>query len=229
MKITIVSHTGFKTKRDIPQDWPGVSYQQFLTIHRNGWTVFHNTAEIISLFTGIDIALLRSSKVEGLVEVVQMLSFIDSKPIAYEIPSKILVNGHYYDVPKNLEMEPVAQFEDIKKESETFSADPKDKFTNLEKWPLIVATYLVNPYSWQAAEKLAPHVFNSSCQEVLAIGNFTLVRLNELSQNIKPTSLKAATHKNRLMLAMKAFRASMVFSARWLLWRRRLTRVDLNS
>jgi len=229
MKITIVSNTGFKTKRDLPTDWAEISFQQFLTLHRNSWTVFSHTAEIIALFTGIEVELLKKSKVEGLVEVVQMLSFLDSKPIAYEIPKKIIVNGHHYDVPDNLEMESVAQFEDIKKEASLFSPDPKDKFTNLEKWPLIVATYLVNPYSWQAAEKLAPQVFNSPCSEVLAIGNFTLVRLNELSQNIKPTSLKAATQTSKLKLAMRAFRANMVFSARWFLWKRRLTKAGLNS
>jgi len=226
MRITITLN-GVKVHKEIPDSWDQITYRQFLMISKNVWSLATHTAEIISLFTGIDIEVLKKSKIEGLTTIIKLLLFLDQVPLNYAIPNKIYVNGYWYDIPKDLEFETIAQFEDLKGEASHFSEKPEDKFTNLERWPLIVATYCVHPYSWQAAEKLAPEVFNSPCQEVLAIGNFTLVKLIESNVNTKQTFPPVVTPTNKLGLALKAWQKNMVSTVRFYIWRKRLKRAGM--
>lgn len=232
MRITITLPSG-KIKKEIPTNWDDINYRQFLDINKNGWTILLTPSELIAYFTGIDVEVIRKSKIEGLETVIKLLSFLQLVPMKFEIPKRLFVsgqspNGFWYDIPKNLEFESTGQFTDLESEAAKLSPNPEDKLSNLEHYPLIVATYCVDPYSWQEAEKLAPFIFNSPCQEVLAIGNFTLVKLIELNLNIKPTSPPVVTRLSKFQLALKGWQKNMVSSARFYLWRRRLGRAGMN-
>lgn len=216
--IITITLNGVRVKKELPESWGNVTFQNYLDLLFCG----DDYVKIIALFTGVEESILRAARIENLSLIISTLKFL-STPMKYRIPDQIL--GH--KIPKDLELQTIGQFEDLKSERLKFS---DDKIANLRKYPLIVATYLIDDYSWEAAEKLAPQLFNLSCQEVLAVGNFTLVKLIELRSNTSQTSLLAPdTPMNRLKLAMKAWLKNMAFSARYYLWKRRLRSIGLNS
>lgn len=216
MKMTIILN-GVKVQKEIPMGWKKVTFDQFLKLAECGKDI----SKVLALFTGIEADILRKAKIINFDVIRQTLQFLETE-LKYPIPETVL--GH--KIPKNLEMETIGQFEDLKKECSQFTDNQMD---NIKKYPLIVATYCVDPYDWMEAEKLATSFFNAPCQEVLAIGNFTLVKLIESKANTKPIYRQGDTVMSRLRLAMRAWRRNTVFSVRWFLWKRRLRSLGLNS
>lgn len=217
MKITI-THNGVKIQKNIPVSWDEVSFRTFLDLAKIG----RDSSKILSLFTGVDEDIIRAAKIVNLDNVLTALSFLETK-LSYAIPEK--VNG--YDIPKNLEFKSTGQFEDLKQECAKF--DPQDGFKNMERYPVILATYALKDYSWEAAEALAPIFLDAPCQEVLAVGNFTLMKLRELNESGKLTYLQAVSPMTRLRLAMRGYLRSLASSARSLLWKRQLRSAGMNS
>lgn len=222
MRITI-SHPdlnkGKSFTKDIPMSWMEVNYIRFLKLADCG----DDLAKRLALFTGVGEDILKKAKIENLDVVIQTLAFLDTN-LEYQIPETIAG----FPVPKNLEFKSIAQFEDLKSEAAKFSPAPENALKNLTFYPLMVATYCAEPYSWEAAEELASKIALAPCPEVLAIGNFILVKLIELKQKQKPVFPKGGTRRNRFGLAIKSYLRLMVFSVRWYLWKRRLTKAGLN-
>lgn len=218
--IITITLNGVKVKKEIPDSWDQVTFEQFLKLAQ----CKSDPAKILSVFTGVKETVLIKSRIQNLGLVVQHLSFLE-KPMSVVIPKKIF----NYKIPENLEFQSIAQYQDLEAECAKFSQKKEDEIENAKRFPLMVATYCVEDYSWEAAEKLAPIFYGAPCEEVLAVGNFTLVKLVELKANTKVTYPQGATPMSKLRLVMRAWLRNMVFTARFYLWRRRLRSKGLSS
>jgi hypothetical protein len=214
MKIIIHLNEG-TIKRDIPVSYAEITFSTFLKLIACN----KDPAKILAVFTGLEEDVIRQARLENLSNILQVLSFTDHE-IQYYLPKTIL--GH--PIPKDLEMQSIAQYEDIKKEL----ASSESEIKTIEKYPLLIATYCVNPYTWQEAEKLAPIFFDAPCTEVMAIGNFILVKLIALKQNIKPHFRPVATLLSKFKLAMIVLVKRSAFIIRYFLWRRKLRSIERN-
>jgi hypothetical protein len=212
IKITISSLT---YEKDIPTSWDEVTYRQFLEMYDCG----EDYAKLISLFTGIEVEKLRKAKIFNFDKVLEILQFLSTKP-ADAVPPKILK----YTIPKNLEFETIGQFEDLKKEIE--NSKSLSPFEQMQRYPLYCATYACSQefgeYDWRHAERIAPYFLNAPALEVLAVGNFTLVKLIGLKFSIKTDFQRPLTPLQRWTLVFRLWVKRMVSSVHWFIWKRKL-------
>ena len=202
---------------DFPTSWQSVTFEQYLARLDCGADII----KIVALFTGLDVELIRKAQIHNLGVIIACLDFM-KKPIQYPVPLKILG----YPVPPNLETESIAQYADLQTIAAAIKED--DPKGNRGLFPLICATYAVKPYDYLEAEKIAPKFLKAACTEVLAVGNFTLVRLDALNQGIVPTSPPVATTKTRFRLAMSDWLQNSVSTLRYYSWKRSLPLQERN-
>lgn len=214
MKITLELN-GVKLEKEIPSRWKEVSFKQFLKLVDAGSDI----AKIISIFTDIDEESLRKAKIYNLEIIIDLLSFLKVE-MDNTLPEKCLG----YTIPKNLEFESIGQFQDLKLEAMSMK-DKKD----FEKYALFCAIYSTNPYDFKEAEKKKEEFMSAPCEEVMAIGNFTLAKLVELTNGIKVRSQSRNTPTKRFWRVLTVWRKSLAFTLRYYIWRKRLRINEMNS
>ena len=208
---------GVKVTKNLATRWEEVSFRQFLDLAKAG----EDKTKVISILTGIDYETLLKAKVGNLQTLLAITSFIWTEPIDYILPKKLTVLGtnHEYDIDGNLELNSLERYSDLDNILKSFG---DDSHKNLEKYPLICATYSVSPYEYTDAENLANEFFNSPCTEVMAVGNFTLVSIRGL-KNIIPTIVpREDTRQNRLRRVLRGWARFLGYSAHYYLWRKTL-------
>ena len=204
MKITI--HLGKeKTVREIPVSWGQLTFRQFVELSKCG----EDYVKILSLFTGIPGEKIRDARIENLETIIHFLSFLKTK-IPMEMPKKIL--GH--DIPEDLGLRSIAQYEDLKDALRKTSE--QDQINN---FPLYCATYACDPYDWQDAEKLSEKFWDAPAGEVLAVGNFTLLKLTGLNLPIRNNYPIYVTLKRKLAQGFRDWRLRLVSIIRYIRWR----------
>ena len=206
-----ITLNGTKITRDIPESWDKVTFRQCLDLIK----CKEDITKIVSVLTGIDEATLKSAQIHNLSALLAAIQFLQ-RDMTYVMPDKIAG----YVLPKDLEGESIAQYSDIQEIVKNFDAE--DNLKNVEKYPLIVATYCVTPYDFKKAEIIAGELFNAPCTEVMAVGNFTLARLLASKLNIPNPFPLVGTRPSRLRRAMIAFRNRLDFTIRYFSWRRAL-------
>jgi len=209
--LNVVGKNQEKISVEIPTSWQQVTFKQYLGLLEAGTDI----VKVLSVLTGIEEELVRKAEIKNLSKVTACLHFMN-KPIKYLTPNTVL--GH--KVATNLDTESIAQFADLQEICKGFKED--DAKHNYSLFPLIVATYAVSPYDFKEAEKIQSKFLDAPCTEVLAIGNFTLVRLSALSSGIVPTSPQADTRPNRLKLALINWLQNLASSIRYYTWKRSL-------
>ena len=209
--LTITGKNEQRVKVEIPDSWDKVPFEKYLKIVEAG----ENPVKWISIFTNLDEEMVKNAKLKNLSAVMAALNFM-KKPPVYFTPSTILG----YTVVSNLETESIAQYSDLQDICKNFKEN--ETVHNLSYFPLIVATYAVSPYDFKEAEKIKDQFLYAPCTEVLAIGNFTLVRLHALNSGILPTSPQADTRLNRLKQALADWLKSLDSSIRFYTWKRSL-------
>ena len=205
MKITIELN-GVKQEREIPLSWDQVNFEQFLKLIKAG----DDIAEILSIFTEVDADLLRKANIQNLEVIINLLSFLktDFEPV---VPDKCLG----YEIPKNLEFESIGQFQDLKLEA----MDMKEDIT---KYALFCSIYATKPYDFKEAEKRKDEFLKAPAPEVVGIGNFTLMKLVELINGIKPKLPLQSTPRKKFLRVLTVWRRSLVFTLRYYIWKRKL-------
>jgi hypothetical protein len=91
---------------DLPTSYDDVTYAQYIALLTLPNTLIHQ----IHLFTGIPIETLQSAELKNLEKIALALSFINLSPKAEEGPRDI---GKYF-VPKDVTIESLGQFEDLR-------------------------------------------------------------------------------------------------------------------
>lgn len=213
MKITITLN-GVKVEKQIPTLWKEVTFGQFVKLSK----AKNDLAEIISVFTDIEPEIIKKAQIGNLMLIQEVLGFIESEKLNLTLPESL--NG--VKLPKNLELETIAQYEDLKLEA----AEIKDK--GIEKYAVICAIYLVNPYDHAKAEELSKELFNTPCEEVMAVGNFTLMKLTGLRSLGVSVTQNPNSRMRKLKQAMIGWLARLVFTVRFYLWKRKLHSIARN-
>lgn len=211
MKFNIVLN-GVTVSKDIPTGWHQVSFRKLIKISKHG----NNFNGIISVLTDIPEETLNKAKIKNFDVLLSCLAFMQ-KPVDQLMPSTICG----LSVPKSLEDEAAARYGDLQGITKQFVKD--DNIGNLAYYPLIVATYVTkSPYDCKEAETLAEQIFDAPCGEVLAIGNFTLLRLLGSRSGMLNSSHLEGTLKNRLRRATINWLTRLAFSIRYGTWKRSL-------
>lgn len=202
---------GVSVSKDIPNTWPQVNWEQFTKLSRAG----EDMAKIVSVFTDIDVETLKIAKIKDYDVLLSQLAFL-ANPMSQIVPSTILG----YKVPKNMEEEAAARYGDIQEILQKFT---DDKIENIKHYPLIVATYITpSPYNWKEAEKLALELEKAPCSEVMATGNFILMRLAASRNGMLKVSHLEDTPLNRLRQATLLWLNRLAFSIRYGIWKKSL-------
>lgn len=208
-KITL---NGVTVEREIPNAWHLVTFDQFVKLAK----AQDNMAEIISVFTGIDPEVVAKAEIKNFSVLMSCLSFMQTE-MNLLMPSEI--NG--MKVPKDIESEAIARYADIQEIVKKFN--PDDKSANLEHYPAIVGTYLApSPYDYKQAEEIAKTLLNAPCQEVVAIANFTLLKLIASRSGMLNSSHLEGTLRNRLKRVIRLWLNRLAFTIRYNTWRRLL-------
>lgn len=205
--------------REIPNAWHMVTFRQSIALFRAG----EDIEKIISVFTGIDPEVIKTAKIKNFNVLMSCLSFL-KKPMNMVMPSTCLG----IKVPDNIEEEAVSRYADIQAVASKFTEE--DRIGNIEQYPIIAATYLTpSPYNYKEAEKLAERLWDAPCVEVMAIANFTLVRLIESRSGTLNSSHLAGTLRNRLRQATINWLNRLAFTIRYGTWKRSLPSHVRNS
>jgi hypothetical protein len=236
MKVSIFINK-HEHKRDIPLSYDQVSFGNFINLDRCGT----DKVKVMSLFWRLDYETLCKAKIKNMDEVISKLAFLDRRhpllhptqeqPLTPELIRQYIPKELYgYPLPTNLEWEETQQYIDLK----TYVSESKDltPIQQLERYTIYCAVYAVKhlkgKYSWEEAEKLAPVFLNAPCTEVMAIGNFTLLRLIGLNLNTNPGSQKAGSRMQRFRLALKGWAIRTVSISRWTIWLKKLGAKRMN-
>jgi hypothetical protein len=211
MKFNIVLD-GETVSKEIPTSWDQVSFRQFIETAKHG----NNFNGIISAITDIPIETLAKAKIKNFDVLLSCLSFM-STPVDQLVPSSIIG----LPVPKSMEDEAAGRYGDLQEITKQFVKD--DNLGKLNHYPLIVATYVTkSPYDNKEADVLAEKLWDAPCGEVLAIGNFTLLRLHASRNGMLNSCHLEGTLKNRLRRATINWLTRLDFSIRYGTWKRSL-------
>jgi len=220
--ITITFELNGKQVRQLPTSWPEVTFKTFLKITDAG----DDVSKILSALVDIDAKTLRAAKIYNLDTVLDVVSFLNN-PAPQELPDKILG----YSIPKDLGFETIGQLEDLKDEVSKFK---KEKVkTVLSKYPLFCAIYACSAkhgeYDWKKAEAMADEFLEAPAQEVLAVGNFTLVKLTALKLGIAHKAQKPTIPPAKFWRVIRAWIARLGFTTRFFIWKARHLSPEKNS
>lgn len=208
MKVTIV-HNNIQVTKDIPTKWDEVTFQQFIELESCG----NDMVKVLALFTGVEESILRKARIVGLENVLKTLSFVTIPDYNRKVPDTILG----YKIPRNLEFETMGQYADIK----AVVDKGLQGMELLKQYAYFCAVFATNPYDADEADKKVQEFFNAPCTEVMAVGNFTFLKLIALSQPTIPNSHRLLTLLRSWKLALKLWFSRLVFTVRYFIWKRR--------
>ena len=209
MKSTLTLN-GVKKTVELPVCWEEVKFGQLL-----GYNKAKDAAEVLSVFTGIDADTIRKAKIPQLETLLAVLSFLRNQQIDYTLPKEILG----YKIKDNLEIEEIQRYADLEAIIKEFKdGDP----SNLEKYPLMVSTYVVEPYNFKDAENMAPTFLDAPAMEVLAVGNFMQVNMRVLNAIMPIIVRLGALPRNNWRQGMRNYISRLAFSVSLYFLKRRL-------
>lgn len=199
---------GVKFKKEIPTDWDQVTFRQFLKLQDN------KDLTALSVFTGLDPETLKKAKIKNFDDVIRALSFTSYPPDLLKLPKSIL--GH--PVRQDLGFEPFGRYTDIKDIIE--KEQPNRNIIN--QYPLMASIYTMGgEYKFHEAQNNAEQFQEAPCTEVLALGNFLLMRLIGLKNTNRKTSQNRPTLLKKLRLVFLLWRARLAFTLRYYIWKKR--------
>lgn len=192
---------GVKVERDIPVKWEEVKYREMLQLGTG------SELTALSIFTGQTEETLAKAKIKNLDGVIRALSFLRTEIPLAQYPKQILG----YPVRQDLGFEAFGQYTDIKSEVDK----GLEGIELLKQYPLMCAIYVTNPYDFTEAEKKVEEMLNAPCTEVLAVGNFLLMKLIALNRSTDQTSRNRNTRLKNWRLALKGWRKRLEFRVRY--------------
>lgn len=207
MKINITLN-GVQVSKEIPTRWHQVTFRQMIDIAK-----CQDTTSQISLFTGVDVETLRKATIHNLEAVTGCLAFLERDKIEEVLPDSIAGNK----LIKDLENTSIDRYEDLKKIMAEFKEG--DPVENIKHFPLIVATYAVEPYDYKQAEELSETIWDAPCTEVVALGNFIVWRYVVSKTTPPQTFQNLATRRNKLKRALINWLRRLVFTLLYSSWK----------
>lgn len=196
MRITILIN-GKKHERELPTSWAQVNFETFLKLQ----PVQGDFMKTFAVLVDLDPEDLRKAQIHNLESVLPLLSFID-RPIELQVPEMICG----FTIPKNLGLQSLGQYADLKNAIERSIKEKK----GLETYPLYCAIYACpytrseRDYDWVTAEEMAPKFLKAPALEVLAVGNFTVTRYVGWMKGLTDASPEPSTPSKNDKPALKS-------------------------
>lgn len=167
-------------KLRIPSSWDEVTTGQYLQL----LNLKEDYLQAVSIFSGVDYETFKKAVVIGLDDLIKTLSFIKNGPDLSKISDK--VGG--YDVPKNVQFETLAQFEDMRAVIQKCNGIMEVT----KAYPQIVAIYLQKirdkEYDYTKSQLMVDEVLTMPAKEVITVGAFFYVKLTSLLRGTQTTS-----------------------------------------
>ena len=202
-----ITLNGVKVQKAIPTKYEEVSFKNFIALEDN------KEITAVSLFTGIDKETLKKANISNLDSLLKSLSFLQTPPALLNIPDEIAG----IKVSKDIGFEAFGMFTDLKDELDK----GLEGMELLKQYPLFCAIYCTRPYDFMVSQSRVEEFENMPCVEVLALGNFLLMKLVALKSITAPTSLKPLTLLRKVKLALISWRARLAFQVRFFIWKRK--------
>lgn len=211
--------------KQIPANWDEVKFSHFLAFHE-----VKDFADQLAIFTGFKPDTLRKCKIHNLEALIERMAFLN-KPMPSIVPKSVLGQP----IPKDLNFESVCQFEDAKEivgkilpkvDGESPTRDQIALYADL------VTIYAMPDYidaTPQQRADFAKKVLDLPCAEVMAIGNFTQLKLIELKAKELGIYRREAIQMRRFRLVLKSWRARLASWAHFALWKRKHHIEGMNS
>ena len=243
--IVTITLNGVTVTKKIPTSWAEVKFKDLEQITKNP----QDTTAILSILTEIDVETLKRAKIANVDDIILALAFFQ-KDAPLVVPDKILG----YPIPKDLGFETTMQYEDLKLHLKELKDKKVTDQEMLSYYPLYCAIYActqknqawlddfnkrhefvgdkaitLGTYHWLIAQEMAAEFNEAPATEVLAIGNFTLLKLIGLNLGIKNGVPIRLTRKMKLMLVLKSWVKSLVLPVQLHIWKRRLRTKKVNS
>lgn len=212
MKVT-ASLNGVKITKELPVRYSELGFKKYVDLA----FCEKDPVKILSILTEHDEQTLRKSKISNLEEVLAVMSFLN-QPMVPVLPKEILG----YKIPKDLKFESMNRYADLQHIAGTFEKELNKE--GLLKYAEIVSIYAMPNYedsSEQEKQNFIEQFYNAPCEEVMAIGNFTLMKLAVLRMSTVNGYQNQGTLKSRLLLGLKALLSRMAFSIRFAIWKRK--------
>lgn len=203
-----ITLNGVKVSKDIPTKWEEVKFKDFLLIQDN------KELTALSVFTGIEPETLKKANITNLNSLLKAIAFLKSEIPLFKYPKKILT----YEIRQDLEFEAFGQYSDIKEIVES----GKTGIDLIKEYPMLCAIYTTKPYDFKVAESRIEEFNNAPVTEVLAIGNFLLMKLIALRTTTEVNSLKHLTPLKKLKLVLKGWLSRLAFRVRYFILKRKL-------
>lgn len=188
-----------------------VQYVQFLKSKGS-------TAEAISIFTGVDIEVIKKADFTGLDTVLEALSFL-KVPYVFE---KATPTVGKYKLPLNskgefnIQFESLGQFEDMR--STMIKTKDHDAVALVESYAKFVAIYVQKirdkEYSFDKAMAMVPEVYTMPAHEVITTGGFFFAKLLTLLTGKQKTSRKASTPRKKFKQVTRNSKKSLAITRR---------------
>jgi hypothetical protein len=206
-----------KVTKTIPEGYHQVPFKHFLKVAEHP----KDTNYAMAAVTDLDVETIKKAKIKNVDDAILALSFFNRDP-ELKVPDTCLG----YAIPKDLGFETTAQYEDLKKYLEEAKKNKATELDILGMYPLFCALYACShkhgSYNWKQAEEMAPEFLDAPATEVLAIGNFTLLKLIGLNLGIKNSYPKPLTRAKKLKLVLKSWVRSLVLPVQLRIWKRKL-------
>lgn len=213
MKVTATLN-GVKVTKAMPIRYKELGFRKYVDLA----FCEDEPVKVLSILLEHDEETLRKAKIFNLDEVLTLMSFL-KKPIELRLPKEILG----YKIPRDLKFESMNRYADIQHIAESFGKDLTKE--GLLQYAELVSIYAMPNYEEASDEEKQAFIeqfYNAPCEEVMAIGNFTLMKLTALRTSTSKDFQKAATLKSRSRLVLKAWLSRMAFSIRYAIWKRKL-------
>lgn len=199
---------GVRVEKTIPTDWDDVSFGEFVAL--NG----AKRLDALAAFTGISKDLLHQAKVKNMDRLINLISFLDKEVPLWKLPKTICD----YPIRQDLGFEPFGRYTDIKDEVDK----GKTGMDLIKQYPLLCAIYChPGKYDFKEAEKNTKGFYNAPCTEVLALGNFLLLKLTGLNRPTGRTSLFLRILPKKARLAFLLWRTRLVSTVRFFIWKKK--------
>ena len=204
-----ITLNGVKVTKDIPTKWEDVKFKDFLLLSDN------KELNALSIFTSIDAETLKKSSITNLNALLNALAFLKTEVPLFKYPKSILG----YPVRQDLGFDTFGQYSDLK--------DELDKghmgMDLIKQYPLMCAIYTAKqPYDFKEAEKNVDEFMNAPCVEVLAVGNFLLMKLLALNRSTAQNSPSLLTRLKNWKLVLRGWLSRLAFTVRYYILKRKL-------
>lgn len=171
---------------NVPTCWEDLTFSQYMRV----LALKDDTIELISIFTGLEHEYLRSARIVGLKELLEVTKFLRVQIDTDKLLPPASILG--IKLPTTIQLESLGQFEDMRKIM--VSGHGADLVQFLENYGKYVAIYVQKErdgsYNYQKAQDLIPEIMQAPALEVMGAGGFFYVTLLSLLTGTNPSSQK---------------------------------------